>query len=284
MAANPNPQYVTDEMWILWEGCQLIIPGVRLSGIYANKRCYHNTVKANQINYPGAYCVVLSLDLKGPLDKARAIDLTMSDANMRLYTKRLQLSCLNDKDNRLKGMREFFGTLDGVSVYGLSHNSDTGKWVKVTSDASHLWHIHISFFTFYCNNLEQMNGVMSVLSGQSLEDWESGMALTQDDINKVVEGVWGKMMASEGLGLNMTMANWLKGGYFSAKAAETADTTPDDVAIGSVAIIAQAAAQATVDKLVADGWVPGGGTGGGSALTVTLSGTATPSTPTPPTE
>jgi hypothetical protein len=38
MASNPNPSYVTDAMWWLWEQLQALEPTSQLGGIYANKR------------------------------------------------------------------------------------------------------------------------------------------------------------------------------------------------------------------------------------------------------
>jgi len=169
--ANPNPAMITNEMWALWEGCSAVLPGVRLSGIYANKVCYHNSVKANKANWPGAYCIKLPLDLKGPQDKARAIDLTLSDAEMKKRTGLLRAAALHPNDDRLLGVREFYGTLNGTTVYGLSRNTDSGTWVSVTSDTSHLWHIHISEWSFYCNQWPAQEMILSVLSGETWEAW-----------------------------------------------------------------------------------------------------------------
>lgn len=173
MSTNPNPTYITNEMWKLWDDCVGIIPSVKLGGIYANKSGFHNTVNANKSRWPNDYSLKGIQNLTGPYDKARAIDLTMSNADMVTYTQRLINAC-NANDPRVAGMREFFGTVDLKNVVGRAHDSDTGAWRFTTSDSSHLWHIHISIFTFYCNNAQVMSGIASVLKGESLADWISG--------------------------------------------------------------------------------------------------------------
>jgi sulfite reductase alpha subunit-like flavoprotein len=173
MAANPSPAYITDQIWWLWNECRSFIPGVKLGGIYANKSGYHNTVKANKANWPGNYSIKLALDLTKPDDKARAIDLTMSDAEMRKRTGYLRDAAARN-DERLYAVREFYGTLDSKKVFGRIKDSEKGSWRASTSDSSHLWHVHISIFTKYVGNLEAMRAIASVLKGESLSAWKTG--------------------------------------------------------------------------------------------------------------
>jgi len=178
MAANPNPTRITDAEWRLWEQSLLIIPGVRLGGVYANKSGYHNFVYANQANWPGNYSIRLAIDLSGDLTKARAIDLTMSTSEMTKRTGFLRAAALHPSDDRLSCAREFYGTLNGTVVYGLIHDGPGQNWRSSTSDSSHLWHIHISFFTLYCDDwpaapgVPGLEAVLSVLSGESWEAWK----------------------------------------------------------------------------------------------------------------
>ena len=198
MAANPNPTYITDSEWHLWEMSTTFIPGVRLGGIYANKSGYHNTVNANKVSWPGNYSIRLPLDLTEPSGKARALDLTMSDAEMTKRTGYLKAAALHPDDDRLGCMREFYGTLNGTTVYGLTHDSENAAWRSSTSDTSHLWHIHLSFFTKYCDDWDAapgvygLAGVASVLSGQTWESWvadgggDFDMGITSKELNQLV--------------------------------------------------------------------------------------------------
>lgn len=168
---NPDPAHITAAMWRLWLFCAGVILGVRLGGIYAAKPFYHNTVNANKKSWPGNYSIVLPLDLTQPDDKARAIDLTMSTAEMIRRTGYLKAAAEHPDDNRLYALREFIGTVDGVTVLRMSKDTIEGPWFYSTSDASHLWHDHLSVFTEFCDDLEAMAAIASVLSGQSWEDW-----------------------------------------------------------------------------------------------------------------
>lgn len=198
MSDNPNPAYITDAIWWLWEWCAANIPGARLGGIYANKSGYHNTVNSNKKSWPGDYSIQLSADLTSPDNKARGFDLTLSAAEMVKLTGYLQRAALHPEDNRLNGMREFYGTLDTYTVYGLINSGPGTAWIFSSSDSSHLWHIHFSFFTEYCTNQAAMVAIASVLSGQTWESWIQGgntdmltaLQTTDTDGNTVIMLPW----------------------------------------------------------------------------------------------
>lgn len=174
MSANPDPGHIPDSLWWLWEQAATFIPGVRLGGIYANKSGYHNTVNSNKKTWPGDYSIRLALDLTQPDNRARAIDLTMDTTQMIMRTRLLQASALDPVDDRLAALREFYGTLDGVTVYGLIKDTEDGPWRLSTSDSSHLWHIHQSFFTAYCSRMDAAEANASVLRGETWDQWQGG--------------------------------------------------------------------------------------------------------------
>ncbi len=166
MTSNPNPQLITAPMWKLWD----LRPNSswKLSGFYADKPGYHDTVKKNQSAWPGNYSIKLDLDLHhGNLDKCRAIDLTMSDSEMVKWTTRMRDSALDPHDNRLAAVREFYGTLDNKTVYGLIKDTENGPWRKSSADDSHLWHGHMSVFAAFVNNETKLLPVLSVWAGSS---------------------------------------------------------------------------------------------------------------------
>lgn len=182
-ATNPNPDRITAALWRLWLGAQNVIPGVRLGGIYADTRGYHNTRERLESWLPDNYSIQLDMDRRGPDDKASAIDLTMSDSEMRKRTGYLRRSALDPDDTRLRALREFIGTLDSERVYcridgngGLGQKRGHDDW---TRDSSHLWHIHISVLRAFCASWDALGPVLSVLSG---ETWQQWLARKDDDM------------------------------------------------------------------------------------------------------
>lgn len=170
---NPNIEYITGPMWRLWTDRPY--ETWKLSGIYADKPGYHNTVLANQKKWPDNYSVRLALDLVPEnRNKARAIDLTMSDSEMVLWTRRMKAAAENPIDNRLAAVREFYGTLDNKTVFGLSKQNMAGPWKRVTANLTHLWHGHTSIFTAFVNNWSMLSPLLSVWAGESFLDWSKG--------------------------------------------------------------------------------------------------------------
>lgn len=194
MADNPIPDRIPEALWRAWQAAVTIITGVRLGGIYANKPGYHSSRSENLRSWPWSYSVRFTLDLnRGPGWAARAIDLTMSAANMRTYTDRL-VAAADRNDPRLRGMREFYGTTDGVNVVGRIRDNDTGAYRRSSSDSSHLWHIHISFWCAHCATWAAVAAVLSVLRDESLAQWqarEGGLVMfcARGDQGPVVEAL-----------------------------------------------------------------------------------------------
>lgn len=180
---NPNPERITSAMWLLWAAAEASIPGVRLGGIYGDKPGYHNTVNANRSKWPREYSTQLPLDLDaGPWDKARAIDLTMSEVEMRRRTGYLKRAADHPEDDRLRGLREFIGTIDGDTVFCYIRDTDSGPWTfDGGRDTTHLWHIHLSVWTTYCATWEVLAAVASVLAGETWEQWQQRHQQGEDE-------------------------------------------------------------------------------------------------------
>lgn len=144
------------------------------AGIFAAKSGYHNTRSNHQRGVnggkPSDYSIQAAADKRGPANKAAATDITFRSAQrgdfriIAKYTKRL-INAMKARDKRLfyKGkavVRECFGNADndrqveGWSLY---------RGYAVSSDPSHLWHIHISFHREFVENWEAVKGVLDVL-------------------------------------------------------------------------------------------------------------------------
>lgn len=171
--ANPYSPRTTDQLYGFWVGFKAFEPSARLGGTYARKPHFHSSVEDNLEHWPSSYSVREAINRQSPRTVARAIDLTLSGALMKRYTARLRAAALND-DPRLACVKEFYGTLNGTSVYGLTHTLPESDWTGSSADATHLWHIHLSFFTPFVDDAEALAGVLSVLEGESLDDYLGG--------------------------------------------------------------------------------------------------------------
>lgn len=115
------------------------------------------------------YSIQAPADKRGDEDACSALDMRMNPRDMKTATRRLMVAC-ESGDPRIESLREFYGTLDGRKVIGYNRYR-TGRPVgRVTSDPSHLWHIHISFFRAYANDTTAMQDIADVLCGVPRKD------------------------------------------------------------------------------------------------------------------
>lgn len=188
-------------MWYLWEQLHSLVPESELGGIYAFKSGYHATRKDNQNNWPNNYSIKDQEDLGGPSDKAAAIDWTFPDAQaghyatIDKYSSRLLASGKDPNDNRLDGWREFYGQSDSdTAVEGWDF-----RYVQaVSSDSSHLWHIHLSCDRDKVDSRANMDKLLEVLRGDDV-------AITDADVEKF----WKYKVGSPSLSLPPTEVQYL---------------------------------------------------------------------------
>lgn len=184
---NPNPQYITDAEWWFWEQLHELEPDSELGGIYADKSGYHTTGEANERKWPGNYSIRDAADRRGPWwrTKASALDWTFPDAQRGRYTRigrytsRLMASAKDPNDPRLDMvLREFYGQDDNdriVEGYDERHEE------LVSSDPSHLWHIHFSFIRSKCGDFWAMWALLTVLMGWTVAQWRDSL---EDDMQQ----------------------------------------------------------------------------------------------------
>lgn len=181
---NPNSAQIPDAVWWLWLRCHELEPKSEFSGIYANKKGFHNTGAANLANWPTNYSIRDSVNRTGPWwkSKASALDWTFKDAQaghyetIDKYTSRLMHSAKDKNDPRLDlVLFEFYGQSDtDAQVEGYNEYREEAA----TSDSSHLWHIHMSFLRSQCGNFWGMWALLTVLMGWTVQQWRASLPET----------------------------------------------------------------------------------------------------------
>lgn len=169
-----------DTLWWLWLTMRAHVgKDLEFGGIYANKSGFHNTREANYSRWPGNYSIRDKINQYGPKDKAAAIDLTFKSAQrgdyreIDKYTSRLVHSALDSGDPRLDlFVFEFYGQADNdAHVEGYNEY----KEVEVTSDSSHLWHLHISAIRGEINDWWGVWALYTVLIGWTEAQWRASL-------------------------------------------------------------------------------------------------------------
>lgn len=141
------------------------IPGSTFSGVKGDERHVYGYHRGRCVLKWGSdYSVKLSIDKLGPDCACSALDMSFTASQMKVVTGRLKKAIETD-DPRMHCVREFYGTLDGSTVFGRIHDSETGTWKASSADKSHTWHVHVSFFRKYSSDYKAARGVVDVMKG-----------------------------------------------------------------------------------------------------------------------
>jgi hypothetical protein len=186
------PAFPPDAIQNLYDTVHAAIPQSQLGGIYANKPGYHNA--RNQLP-SGDYSVQRADDKKGDGWAASALDITLPAKYMKQLTHRL-IDATFDNDDRVWCLREFFGTTDGQNVTGLDVRDK--RWV--TSDPSHLWHIHLSVYRKFATDNQQLQGVAQVLLGKSGTGGDTDDMNQEDTEKMIMQALRNYHLGSDGTG------------------------------------------------------------------------------------
>lgn len=190
----------------LWDAIHEGLPAAQLSGIVGNPEThfygYHRSRDFDITSGSQGsddYSVVLEQDKKGAGDCASALDVTLPANLMKEVSQRL-LDAGKAEDPRLHAMREFFGTIDGVKVIGWDrHNPDDAHDdTPTTSDSSHTWHIHLSLYREFADDVDALAPIASVFTG------EDDMPTAEE----IADAVWSKVLTDGDR--EQPASSWLK--------------------------------------------------------------------------
>lgn len=185
---SPNSK-TPDAVYSVYYHVKARVASARYGGGYTLKPGFHSSVEDNQARWPDNYSIRDAINRREPLTVGRAVDLSLSGTDMKRHTGYLANAAAAD-DPRLAPVREFYGTLNGTTVFGRAHTGPDTDWRSSSADSSHLWHIHLSFFTPYVDDWDALAGVVSVVLGESLDDYLSGGTMERNIAEYGDSGTW----------------------------------------------------------------------------------------------
>jgi hypothetical protein len=135
---------------------------IQLGGILGDQAHVYGYHRARAVLPVDDYSVVLPRDRQGRPWAAAALDITpVEPLHVQTLCSRL-VRAVARRDSRLRPLREFYGTLDGRNVYGF----DLHTWRPASSDASHLWHLHLSFHRDVACRASRLLPLADLLAGK----------------------------------------------------------------------------------------------------------------------
>lgn len=173
----------------------------RLNGIYHNKRGYHN----KPVNLPGSdYSLQHSRDKAGARrypTYGSAIDINFENARLRsdfrdiaVVSNRLLVASRNRDPRLVKAIREWFGNADldrQVEGWTFWRTASPHSAGAASSDSTHLFHIHLSFWRDTVNDWNVVKGVLDVMLGRDINTPEDDdMPIDDADARKIAKAVW----------------------------------------------------------------------------------------------
>jgi hypothetical protein len=122
-----------------------------------------------------AYATTKPRDKRGDGDWLRATDIGITGVTLRAAAARLDAAV---RSGKLPMVAEWFGTVDGVNVVGWFEGSSS------SSDSSHLYHLHVGYWTDSCNDATQFQLLGDIIIGDNM--------LTDAEIKRIVDEVWNR--------------------------------------------------------------------------------------------
>lgn len=119
------------------------------------------------------YSVTRPDDKAGPSDAAAAIDMTMSTADMKTCTIRLEKAYSNATDPR----RKYLNAFNGWTGTGDAKRYDVVARKIVWATADHKWHVHMEIRRRYVNSMVAMKAILSILKGESVAAYLSSVGV-----------------------------------------------------------------------------------------------------------
>lgn len=207
---------VPDTLWWLWLRLKEHVGAdLQLGGIIAWKSGFHSPGAYNAQKYPNNYSIRDGINKVGlGWNKSSAIDLTFNTAhsgnykNIDTYTSRLMAAAKNPNDPRLDMfVFEFYGQDDNDrAVEGWNEYREEA----VTSDSSHLWHIHISAIRSLVGSWWGVWALYTVLVGMTVAEWRATLPPPPERKMVKIEGELPTLRQGDDEDKVAGATNWIK--------------------------------------------------------------------------
>lgn len=225
--AEYAPQPILD----LFAAIKRRMPAAELSGVLGDRAHTYGYHRARNVLPASDYSVQLAGDRAGDGWAASALDVKLPDELMRLVTRRL-LTAAQAHDPRLRAVREFCGTLNGAETFpwdiaGGNRSEGVGSW-----DASHLWHIHLSFLRSYATDAAALAPIAGVILGDAPPTpppppKDAAMSSLSDaDVQRIAAAVWAHPIVNPDNKVSRPAADRLLDTELEARAAAPHPATP----------------------------------------------------------
>jgi len=120
----------------------------------------------------------------GPSDRAAAIDMTMSTADIiKCHTRLREIWKNRANDPRMK----YINAWNGWDGQGDAGRYDVVKGTVTTATSDHKWHIHLEIRRKYVNDMNAMRAILSMLKGETLAQFNGAASPVNngdDDMTK----------------------------------------------------------------------------------------------------
>ena len=181
--------------WLVGEWCE-VIGSAQNSGIVNDSGDIGQTSKhwSRQDNPSGSWAVTHAKDKKGPSNMSAALDVSMSEADMKKVHGRFKTLYNNRATDPRAAYVDCFNGWDGNGSPG---RYDLPAGNVSTTDDSHKWHEHVETFYQYtgidAESWKAARAILSVVKGETPEQWlaaEGGgddLVTTQAEFNAFMD-------------------------------------------------------------------------------------------------
>lgn len=131
----------------------------------------------------------------GPSDRAAAIDMTMSTADIiKCHTRLREIWKNRANDPRMK----YINAWNGWDGQGDAGRYDVVKGTVSTASSDHKWHIHLEIRRKYVNDMNAMRAILSMLKGESLAQFNGTGSQAEEDDDMTKDEMLALLRSDEG--------------------------------------------------------------------------------------